>query len=180
MKRFFLFIVLSTTGIVGLLAIEGGIARAQDTQMTEAHIARIRANCIEAQSSLNQLHASDALLRVNRGQLYESISTKLMTPFNNRVALHRLDGARLVAVATTYEAQLAAFRTSYQQYEEAMSRTLKINCTNQPVAFYDSVNDARTKRKKVHDDTLMLHRIIQEYESEFEVFAAQFEGGGEQ
>jgi hypothetical protein len=152
------------------------VVRAETTPMTEAHIARIRTNCVEAQSTLNQLHASDALLRVNRGQLYESISTKLMAPLNSRISLNRLDGATLVSIAATYEGQLTDFRTSYQQYEEAMSRTLKINCTNEPVTFYDSVSDTRTKRERVHDSTTKLHQTVRNYKNEFEIFAHQIEG----
>jgi len=151
-------------------------AKADDTPtMTEAHIERIRANCVEAQSTLGQLHASDALLRVNRGQLYESISTKLMAPLNSRVALNRLDGVGLVAAATSYEQGLASFRSNYQQYEEAMSRALKIDCIKQPVAFYDAVADARLKRKITHDNTLQLHTVIQEYKNAFEEFAKKFQ-----
>lgn len=151
------------------------IVRAQSDPMTESHIARIKANCVEAQSTLTQLHATDALLRVNRGQLYESIATKLMAPFNSRVALNQLDGAALVSIAATYEQQLTQFRSNYQQYEEAMSDLLKINCANQPVAFYDGVADARDKRKKVHDSTLQLQKSVQEYKTEFDTFATKVE-----
>src|SRR5688572_262917 len=137
MKRISILVFIFAATIVAS-AIAGHVSvRAENTPMTEAHIARIRDNCVDAQSTLRQLHASDALLRVNRGQLYESISTKLMAPLNSRISLNRLDGVNLVSIATTYEGQLTYFRQSYQQYEEAMSRTLKINCTNQPVVFYD-------------------------------------------
>lgn len=178
MKRFIVFISVVTMITVAGVAWHASV-QAEDTPMTEAHIARIRDNCLDAQSTLRQLHASDALLRVNRGQLYESISTKLMAPLNSRISLNRLDGVSLVAIAATYEGQLAYFRQSYQQYEEAMSQTLKINCTNQPVAFYDSVADARAKRKKVHESTTALHNTISDYRTDFEMFAKQFEGGSE-
>jgi hypothetical protein len=175
MKRYILSVLIFGAVLVGA-ALPGVIANAQEaTPMTEVHIARIRANCIETQSSLNQLHATDALLRVNRGQLYESISTKLMAPLNARIGLNHLDGAMLVAIAADYERQLVEFRINYQQYEEAMSRTLKVNCTNQPVAFYDSVNETREKRKKVHDNTVTLQKTIQSYGTSFEAFAGDFE-----
>jgi uncharacterized protein YpmB len=169
-----IFVVAITAGVVWYSS-----ARAENAPMTEAHIERIRANCVEAQSTLGQLHASDALLRVNRGQLYESISTKLMAPLNSRASLNRLNSVNLVSIATNYEGQLVYFRQSYKQYEEAMSQALKINCMNQPVVFYDSVADVRTKRKKVHESTVALHDTIREYKNEFEVFAKQFEGDSE-
>lgn len=174
MKRIVIAVSILCSVILSGIAIQASV-RAESTPMTEAHIARIRANCVEAQATLRQLHASDALLRVNRGQLYESISTKLMASLNSRISLNRLDGASLVAIAATYEGQLTYFRQSYQQYEEAMSRILKINCTNQPVVFYDGVTDVRAKRKKVHESTTVLHGTITEYKNEFEVFAKQFE-----
>lgn len=174
MKRF--LVVLSVFSVIASSVFLVAAARADDdAPMTEAHISRIKNYCTEAQSTLTQLHATDALLRVNRGQIYELISTKLMAPLNSRIALNRLDGAALVTVATNYEQQLTSFRTHYQQYEEAMSRTLKINCKNQPVAFYDSVSETRDKRKIVHDDTQTLQTTIQTYKKEFEAFASKFQ-----
>ncbi|HET6746775.1 MAG TPA: hypothetical protein VFH06_01565 [Candidatus Saccharimonadales bacterium] len=145
--------------------------RAETAPMTEAHIAQIRANCVDAQSVLAQLHASDALLRVNRGQLYESISTKLMAPFNSRVALNKYDGSKLTEQSVIYDRQLDEFRSSYKAYDEAISKALKINCVNEPVAFYDSVADARAKRQMVHQSTVALQTTIQNYKNQFEVFA---------
>lgn len=145
--------------------------------MTDEHIARIRANCVDAQSTLFQLHASDAGLRVDRGQLYESISTKLMAPFNSRIVLNRVSDENLLTTATQYDKQLLAFRQQYQQYEEAMSATLRIKCVNQPVAFYDSIADTREKRRLTHEASVELHKIILNYGSEVETYAKNFKAG---
>lgn len=171
MKRFISLVLVFAIGIIGVALGHTVKAQSAVPTMTDEHIARIRSNCVEAQSTLYQLHASDALLRVNRGQLYESISTKLMTPFNSRVTLNKLDSVRLITVATTYERQLDDFRASYQQYEEAMSRTLAMNCMNQPVAFYDSVGETRDKRNKVNQSTLILQKTLQDYKDAFEQLA---------
>jgi len=146
-----------------------------DTPMTEAQIQRIRDNCVEAQSTLYQLHASDALLRVNRGQLYESMSSKLMEPFDSWLTLNSYNPSDLLSIASDYDSKLTEFRTDYQQYEEAMSKTLQINCTNQPVAFYDSVGDTRDKRAKVHEATLALHDLIKDYKKAFDKFNKDFQ-----
>jgi hypothetical protein len=171
MKKFLVLLGCS----VAVLGVYGAslAVRAQSTPMTEDHIQRIKANCVDAQSVLTQLHASDALLRVNRGQLYESISSKLMAPFNSRVALNKFDGSKLLEQSAAYENQLNDFRSSYKAYEESMSKTLRINCTNEPVAFYDSVADARAKRQQVHQTIIALQKTIQNYKTEFENFAAQ-------
>jgi tetratricopeptide (TPR) repeat protein len=173
MKRFLIVSIVFAVAVTGVVASNSLFVHA-DNLMTEAHIQRIRSNCVEAQSTLYQLHASDALLRVNRGQLYESMSTKLMEPFDSRLTLNSYNAADLVATAASYDRQLSTFRTDYQQYEESMSKTLQINCTNQPVAFYDSVADTRTKRSKVHEDAMALHKTIGDYKDAFEAFAKNF------
>lgn len=142
--------------------------------MTDAHIDRIKSYCVEAQTTLGQLHASDALLRVNRGRLYESISTKLMVPFNGRIALNSMDSLGLPAIVSRYDQELMAFRQSYKTYEESMTRALRIDCIKQPVAFYDSVAETRTKRQQTHQSVTRLHQTIQDYKAEFEVFARKF------
>lgn len=166
-----------------IATLTGGIAYSISAQaeesapMTEEHIARIRNNCVEAQASLFQLHAADGGLRVDRGQIYESISTKLMAPFNSRLVLNRVSDATLLSTASEYDKQLQIFRLRYQEYEEAMSAVLRINCVNQPVAFYDSVADTRQKRKLTHDSAMDLQKTILKYGNEVEVFAKNFTAG---
>lgn len=177
MKRYStLFLAFGTMALISFFVSSSAHADDTNIPMTEAHITRIRNNCVQAQSSLTQLHATDALLRVNRGQIYESISTKLMEPFNGRAAVNSLDVTQLISVATLYDQQLTTFRDDYQQYEQTMSKTLKIDCKNQPVEFYDSVTDTRNKRVTVHNDTVNLQTTIQSYKTAFESFTAQFEG----
>lgn len=158
-------------GFVGMLSMQ---VFAQSTPMTEVHIERIRANCIEAQSTLTQLHKSDVGLRVNRGQLYESILTKLMNPFNTRVAAGKLNGTALATFTTSYEQQLDEFRVNYIAYDDAMAKVLRINCTNQPVAFYDSVADARAKRQQVYLSNQALQKTIEQYKLAFDAFKQKF------
>jgi hypothetical protein len=172
MKRSLIVFVVLTAMLSGAFLWQQKVEAQNTPPMTEAHIARIRSNCVEAQSTLNQLHTSDALLRVNQGQLYELISTKLMAPFNARVALNKMDASKLLVVSNDYDRELAVFRTNYKLYEEAMSRTLKINCLNQPVAFYDSVTETRAKRKAVHANIVNLKADIQSYKAEFDTLRA--------
>lgn len=168
-------IVLSFCGVLLIGVAASQVAHAQ-VALPEEHLQRIRQNCVTAQTALNQLHASDALLRVNRGQLYENISTKLMAPLNSRIALNRHEGLKLAATTLEYDRQIDVFRSSYKQYEESMSRTLKINCGEQPAEFYQSVQSTRERRQRLHEDTETLTMLLRAYKTEFEDFAKDFEG----
>lgn len=171
-------IIIGIAVAVALLGGVASVARAQEAPaaapMTDEHIARIKANCSAAKVTISRLHASDALLRVNRGQLFESISTKLMVPFNSRVALNQLDSGKLVSITSVYGKELDGFRTDYQHYEEAMSQLLQLDCEKQPVAFYDAVASVRTKRAAVHTRAEALQKATRDYKEAFESFATSF------
>jgi hypothetical protein len=157
------------------------IASAQDTPMTDAQINQIKTSCLSTKDTLAQLHANDALLRVNRGQMYESMATKLMSRFNDRVDSNHLNSKYLASVTQDYNTALTTFRGDYQLYEESLSSALKIDCTKEPVSFYDAVADARTKRAQVHTDVLKLHQYIDQYKTAFDEFVTglvNFTGSG--
>lgn len=173
MKRLALLGIVAGTSMLAFLVFTH-VSHAEAPPMSEAHIERIRSNCTDVKATLSQLHASDGLLRVNRGQIYDSISTKLMATFNSRASLNRLDATQLVTVASLYERELAAFRTDYKAYEQQMSDILKIDCTKQPVAFYDAIAQARDKRIKVHQHVVALTKQINDYKAAFDAFEKQY------
>jgi hypothetical protein len=169
------FSILAATFVTSSLF---GMAHAQSVPVSDEQIVRIRASCVSAKNTLNQLHASDALLRVNRGQLYESMSSKIMTRFNSRAQSNRYNVDNLVTVTQSYGTQLATFRVDYQAYEEQLSTALHTDCIKEPVAFYDAVASARAKRTQVHVDVIKLHQYIDEYQSNFDDFVTAFNAGG--
>jgi hypothetical protein len=161
------FLVLSV-GVAATAAAEDA------TPLTDSQLIRIRSQCSTIQTSLSRTHANDALTRVNRGRVYERLSTKLMAPLNSRAALNRLDATMLVQRTTTYEAHLAGFRTDYQAYEQSLSALMKINCETQPARFYDALQTVRTNREAVRLDTRLLAEDAVEYKKAFLEFAAPY------
>lgn len=142
--------------------------------MSDQQLTQIRNRCSEVQATLSRVHSNDALLRVNRGQVYERLSTKLMVPLNSRVALNRLDGSSLLTVTSNYEQHLSDFRLRYQSYEEQLSSTMKIDCKKQPAKFYDSLKLARERRQFVADSVNSLAKDITDYKKAFVEFAVPY------
>ncbi|MEP6710646.1 MAG: hypothetical protein ABJA64_02920 [Candidatus Saccharibacteria bacterium] len=173
LRRPFIFVLAS----VIVLACFAVPAKADDTTITDAQLVQIRGRCTEIQTTLDRIHSNDALLRVNRGQLYELISTKLMARLNSRIALNHLDGSSLVSVASNYESHLNAFRVNYQLYEEALSNTIKTNCTDQPVNFYNKLQEARSKRADVLKSIQDITDDISSYQDAFDAFAQPYRNG---
>lgn len=171
-----LLIVMAASGIILISSFVSQRVRALDFSLSEEHQQSIRQNCVTAQTNLQQLHASDGVLRVNLGKLYENMSNKLMAPLNSRIALSKQEGLQLAATTLEYDRQVDVFRASYKQYEEAMSRTLKIDCTDKPVEFYENIQYTRQKREKLHQDTKTLAALLKDFKTKFEAFASGFKG----
>lgn len=165
-------IVLS---MAALMLLTGPIVRAEDQSLvlTDEQIALIKTNCVDVQSTLERVHASDALTRVNLGQRYETISTKLMAPLNSRIALNRLDNVELTKTTVDFNTELDNFRTLYQQYEQTTLRAIQINCVNQPVSFYDTITLARNHRAAVHESVVKMSGLLKQYGTQFEAFKSK-------
>lgn len=173
MQRVIITFVACLVSLGVLLSFGAQTAVADD--LTPEQTERVKSNCVSIKNSLNQLHASDALLRVNRGQVYESMASKLMDNFNNRLASNRLDNKAMVTVTTNYRTALNNFRTDYIAYEQKLSAAIAIDCATQPNTFHKTVDEARTLRKKVHEDVRRLHRLIDDYRMSVGDFLLNYE-----
>lgn len=168
---------LMIVGVVAtlFLSIAGFTATSAQSILSDEQLQRISNNCVSIKNTLNQLHATDALLRVNRGQVYEAMSTKLMDRFNSRLTSNNLDAVGTTAVTNSYKNALATFRTDYQAYERQLSAAIKIDCDQKPAEFHAATQDAREKRDKVHQDVIRLHQYIDDYRSAVNDFLINFE-----
>ena len=146
--------------------------RAENVSLAESQLSLIRANCTPVKNTLNQLHASDALMRVNRGQVYEAIGTKLMQRFNNRVRSNSLNVSTLDATYYAYQQAMGNFRTDYISYEKALSQAIQVDCKSNPAGFYSSVENARSLRAVVHSDILKLGSLVDQYQQDFLIIKA--------
>jgi hypothetical protein len=170
-----LYTLMLATALTVVLTLAAQTAQAQSTTLTDDQIDRIRSNCTSIKSTLNQLHASDALLRVNRGQVYESMASKLMDPFNSRLSNNRLDSKATSVVTQNYRTALDTFRNDYREYEVKLSSALRMDCSKDPVQFHDTIAQARLLRVKVHDDVVKLHRFIDDYRTAVGDFLLNYE-----
>ncbi len=159
--------VLMGLSLALVLAYCSAPVQAQDgasgSVMTDSHIQRIKQNCRAAARTIQQIHVNDGPLRVNRGQVYDSILSKLITPFNSRLILNKYDASSLVKIAAQYDKALTAFRDHYKKYDDQMSAVLRIDCVKQPVSFYDAVVEARKRRTEVNDEAMKIHGYITDY-----------------
>ena len=135
--------------------------------ITDQQISAIRTRCGEIQATLNRIHESDKVLRVNKGYRYKAvILDKLMTPLNQRIATNQVDGGKLVAIAAEYSRAFGTFDAAYSSYERELSAALEIDFTKQPTAFYEQLALAYDGRKEVSQADANLIELSKEFNTE--------------
>ncbi len=150
-------------------------AAAATTTIVPEKIARIRARCVENQAALNRLQKTDAFLRNDRGNLYRTISDKLMVPLNRRLAANQLDAGPLLKIAADYNREYSTFYDAYVGYDNALSKVRDIDCDREPVAFYNALLDTREKREKLASTNLAIKEFIQQYGVSFTTFKTDYD-----
>lgn len=143
--------------------------------ITPEKIARIRSRCVENQAALNRLHQTDAFLRNDRGNLYRTISDKLMVPLNRRLASNQLDGGALLSITANYNDEYNKFYDQYIQYDNALSKVLEIDCNREPVAFYNALLTARDKRNELSKINQSIKDLVRQYGAAFTDFKTTYD-----
>ena len=167
-----IYSLIALTILSSVFAVAPAYAQ-QSTDMTDEHIARIKSSCLSARGTLTRIRANDALTYVNANQVYFSVSDKLIAHLNGRLALNRYDTTQLVKIATEYNKSLANFRGLYAKYDDAVAELIRMDCTRQPVAFYDKVADVRQQRQSVRESVQKLQDSIDQYRQGVQTFQLQ-------
>lgn len=138
---------------------------AQPADLTSEKRAIIVQTCVSAQTVLQKVQHNDAATRVNRGQAYETVVSRLMTPLNTRSTSNGYNSSATLLVDTTkrYQQALDNFKDHYKSYDNAVSSALKTKCKDKPEIFYGYIEDARRERQSVATDVAALNSLMNEY-----------------
>lgn len=139
-----------------------------------ALFSQVEMDCLDVKLRLTRVYEQDGLSRVNAGQVYDTISHKLMARLNAKVVDDRLDGGDLVKSTAVFEEALVAFRAEYREYEVALNSLLKSDCQSRQQAFYLALTEVRERRKKVHESVAALRQASKEYYDAFKEFRMAF------
>ena len=166
--------------LVGIALLSGLFLLVQqpagaEAEITPEKIEKIKTHCTENQATLNRLHQTDAFLRTNRGELYRTISDKLMVPLNRRLASNQLDAGSLLTITADFNAEYRVFFDAYIQYDNAMTHLLTIDCNKEPVTFYNALTSAREKRVILSESNQAIQDYIRAYGVEFTDFKESYE-----
>ena len=129
MKRFTLYLTSFLIGSSLLLMPQVALAQTADTTANSELAKILSRNCSSVRVAIKNIHTNDALTRVNVGQRYNSISTKLMARLNGRLAVNKLDSSKLVNITNDFESARLKFNSNYNDYDTPMPALDPANCS---------------------------------------------------
>lgn len=158
-------ILLSTGFIVLSLAFAHQTSAAENPGLSPEKLADIKASCVNVQVILQKIQYNDAATRVNRGQGYENLMTRMMIPMNSRTAINGFNSsaAELADITTRYQQVFSTFKNNYENYDDALADALRVKCQQEPADFYNSLTEARQQRVNLSSDIATLSQLIEEY-----------------
>lgn len=101
---------------------------------------------------------------------------KLMFAFNSRVAANNRSEPQLSEITASAKRGIERFRADYDQYQDALTRAIGVDCANQPVTFYEALIDARAKRVAVNQDIQNLDKQFGNYKKVVNGIADEIKG----
>ncbi len=150
---------------IAVLLLAPVVNAAETVELTPEKIAIVKANCVAAQVTLQQVKYSDAANRVNRGQSYERLISHLILPMNSRAAANGFSSsaASLAGITTRYQQVLSNFKKHYEDYDDALAATLRTKCQDKPADFYKNLTEVRKQRTSLSSDVSELAELMENY-----------------
>lgn len=136
-----------------------------DTDMSAEKQTIITQTCVSSQTVLQRIQHNDAATRVNRGQGFETLITRLMTPLNTRTTARGFNesAALLLDTSKRYQQTLENFKDTYEAYDNALTGALRTKCKDKPAKFYEYIEQARKHRQNLAGEVATLHHLAGEY-----------------
>ena len=177
MKRFTFYLTSFLIGSSLLLMPQVALAQTADTTANSELTKTLSRNCSSVRVAIKNIHTNDALTRVNVGQRYNSISTKLVARLNGRLAVNKLDSSKLVNITNDFESARLKFNSNYNDYDTTMTELDHANCSEDVAGYYQKLVAAREARNRLSENVKTLNDLLIKYRAEVQVVRDSLSGG---
>lgn len=144
----------------------GGMAVAKTPEISEERRGLISQNCGTLRQSLKLLQRSDSRARAYFGSVYETISSKYLTPLNLRLVKNNLSSNNLLSLQTSLASLRSDFSTDFIAYSKSLEELIALDCRLEPDEFYQKLEETREKRAVVASDMDKINKLLTSLVSE--------------
>ena len=122
---------------------------------------RLQSRCKNSQGSLSSLSGRIHGLETSRNQKYGNLNDRL-TKLSTRLSDAGLDVTTLDEQISELETLVETFKTDLATYKQAVSDLAEMDCAADPDAFKASLEEARTLREKLRQDSAAIKTYLKD------------------
>ena len=130
------------------------------TKLSSTKRDNISENCSSIRQSLKLLQRSDARARTYFGAIYETVSSKYITPLNLRLVKNNLSSVSLINIQSAISTARTNFNADYIDYSKSLEELIAIDCRLDPEHFYEQLEKTREKREVLSDDVKTMNTLL--------------------
>ncbi len=159
MKKFLASIALVATALLAVLASFNYAKAETNTDPTSEQINAIKKNCAIIKDNLKSIQYEDSRVRVHLGRYYDTIQSNFITPLNIALIGNNISNINLIENQTNFVTARSKFASDYIAYQKGLEELVSLDCTVEPVRFYNKLTSVREKRAKVANSTTKLREL---------------------
>ena len=160
MKKVLILILMVAVAVVAAGAGSMSVmAEGTDAGLTSEQETSIKTHCAIIKDNLKNVQYDDSRVRVHLGRYYETILTDFIMPLNVVLVANNISNVDLIENQSDFTAARAKFASDYIVYQKGLEELVSIDCTVEPVRFYNKRMSVRKERAKVKADTVTLRQL---------------------
>lgn len=140
-------------------------ARATEVPLTDAQKDYLSQNCDSLKTGLKRLAVSDSKTRTYFGGIYETASSKYLTPLNLRLIKNNYSLPELTELQSSLASSRAQFSSDFISYSKSLEDLIATDCKTDPELFYQKLTKTRSLRTIVKTDLDSLNSLLSTHSS---------------
>ena len=145
-----------------LILFAGKVFAEETPDDPENKLNNISQYCETIKSGLKRLAVSDSKTRTYYGGIYETISSKYITPLNLRLVKNDYPLTEFLELQSSISTARASFSADFIDYSKSLEELTTFDCKNNPSDFYNKLEKTRKKRATLRNDVSTLNSLIKE------------------
>ncbi len=130
-------------------------------RLSNAQKTRLQARCKNAQGKLSAVEGRIQGIETSRNEVYGNLVGHL-TELSSKLKAKGIDTSQLDMQIVQLEERIAAFKTEFAEYKQAVADLAEMDCEADPEAFKAALEDARSHRKTLHETGQNIRKYVTE------------------
>ena len=135
-------------------------AQVSAAELSEDQTSAISQSCQTIKQNLKTLQKTDSRTRSYLGSIYQTFLSNYITPLNLSLIKHNRPSTDITGLYSDFLSVRTEFANKFTSYSQSFEELLNIDCKNDPINFYDKLEEVRKKRSSLNSSVKSLRTLL--------------------